>query len=126
MLDALARLAEPPDLLLCDAHGLAHPRRFGMACHVGVLADVPTIGVAKSRYIGRHAAPGPERGAWTPLLDRGEVIGAVVRTRARVRPVYVSVGHRVGLATAIAYALACTAGRRLPEPVRRADRLSRA
>lgn len=125
ILECLDRLSRPPDLLLIDGQGLAHPRRFGLACHVGVLADVPTIGVAKSRLVGSHEEPGRNRGAWSPLVDRGETVGAVVRTRADVRPVYVSVGHRVGLETAIDLVLRCTGRFRLPEPIRAADRLSR-
>lgn len=126
VLAALERLARAPDLVLCDGHGCAHPRRFGLACHLGVVTDLPSIGVAKSRLIGSHREPPPERGGWTPLLDRNEVIGAVVRTRERVKPVFVSIGHRVSLATAIEYALAATAGYRLPEPTRRAHRLASA
>jgi deoxyribonuclease V len=125
LLAALGRLGAAPDLLLVDGQGLAHPRRFGLACHVGVLADLPTIGVAKSRLIGAFEEPGIERGAWTPLVHGGETAGAVVRTRRAVRPVFVSVGHRVGLATAIDLVLRCTGRFRLPEPIRAADRLSR-
>jgi deoxyribonuclease V len=88
--DALAGLATTPDLLLCDGQGFAHPRRFGLACHLGWLLDVPSIGVAKSRLIRTFAEPAPQRGAWTPLLDGAEVIGAAVRSRAGVRPVLVS------------------------------------
>ncbi len=124
-LEALAVLGAL-DLLFVDGHGRAHPRRFGIACHLGVLLDLPTIGVAKSRLIGRFTEPGPEPGAWSPLLDGDEVIGAVVRTRARTRPVFVSIGHRVSLATAIRLTLAFARGFRLPEPTRLADRLSRA
>jgi deoxyribonuclease V len=124
--DALAGLATTPDLLLCDGQGFAHPRRFGLACHLGWLLDVPSIGVAKSRLIGTFVEPAPQRGAWTPLLDAGEVIGAAVRSRAGVRPVLVSCGHRVGLASAIAFALACTGRYRLPEPARHAHRLASA
>ena len=118
--DALAGLATTPDLLLCDGQGFAHPRRFGLACHLGWLLDVPSIGLAKSRLIGAFAEPAPQRGAWTPLLDGAELIGAAVRSRAGVRPVLVSCGHRVGLASAIG--LACTARYRLPEPARDAHR----
>jgi deoxyribonuclease V len=125
ILACLQRLPERPDLLLIDGQGLAHPRRFGLACHVGVLADLPTIGVAKSRLVGTHEEPGIERGAWSPLVDRGETVGAVLRTRRGVRPVYVSVGHRVSLETAIDLVLRCTGRFRLPEPIRAADRLSR-
>lgn len=125
ILDALHRLSGRPDLLLVDGQGLAHPRRFGLACHLGVLADVPTIGVAKSRLVGTHQEPGIARGAWSPLIDRGETIGAVLRTRRAVKPVFVSVGHRISLETAIDLVLRCTSRFRLPEPIREADRLSR-
>lgn len=124
VLGAMEQLSELPDLLLCDGQGLAHPRRFGIACHLGVLTDLPSIGVAKSRLLGEHAEPGPEKGSWEPLLDRGETIGAVVRTRSQVKPLYVSIGHRVGLATAIRYLLACTPRYRLPETTRAAHRLA--
>ncbi len=125
MLEVLSVLRDRPDMLLIDGQGLAHPRRLGLACHVGVLADLPTIGVAKSRLVGEGEEPGPERGAWAPLLDHGETIGAVLRTRRQTRPLYVSTGHRVGLASAIDMVLACTPRFRLPEPIRIADRLSR-
>lgn len=125
-LAALAMLREPPDLLMVDGQGLAHPRRFGIACHIGVLVDVPAIGVAKSLLVGRHEEPGIEAGHSVPLLHRREVIGSVVRTRDRVRPLYVSVGHRIGLERAVELALATTRGRKLPEPTRIADLLSRA
>ncbi len=124
-LEALPLLSRTPDLLMVDGHGYAHPRRFGIACHIGVLTDRPTIGVAKSRLVGRHEEPGPDHGDRVPLMDRGEVIGMVVRTRPGVRPVYVSIGHRVGLERAVELVLACCRGFRLPEPTRLADRLSR-
>ncbi|MGB5540357.1 MAG: deoxyribonuclease V [Gammaproteobacteria bacterium] len=124
VLEALDRLATPPDLILCDGQGLAHPRRFGLACHLGVLTDIPCIGVAKSRLIGSHDAVPPDKGRWVPLVDRGETIGAVLRTRTRVSPVYVSIGHRVNLATAIEYTLRCTTRYRLPETTRHAHRLA--
>jgi len=123
--EALGQLSKRPDLLLVDGQGLAHPRRFGLACHLGVLADLPTIGVAKSRLVGTYEEPGIERGAWSPLTDGSEIIGAVLRTRRAVRPVFVSVGHRVSLPTAIDLVLRCTGQFRLPEPIRAADRLSR-
>jgi deoxyribonuclease V len=103
---------------------MAHPRRFGIACHLGVLADLPTIGVAKSRLIGLHEDVGEEKGAWTPLRDRDEVIGAVLRTRRGVRPLYVSVGHRITLPTALDYVLRCTTRYRLPETTRAAHTLA--
>lgn len=125
VLAALAALEEPPDLLMVDGQGLAHPRRFGIACHVGLLADLPAIGVAKSRLTGTHAEPGPERGARAPLMDGAETIGMVLRTRAGVRPLYVSAGHRIDLAAAVDWVLACAPRYRLPEPTRLADRLSK-
>lgn len=124
VLKALDRLATTPDLLLCDGQGLAHPRRFGLACHLGVLTDIPSIGVAKSRLVGTHRDLAPEKGQWVPLIDRGETIGAVVRTRARVNPVYVSIGHRISLTTAVDYVLRCTTRFRLPETTRWAHRLA--
>lgn len=125
ILEALYRLSEKPDLLLVDGQGLAHPRRFGLACHLGVLGDVPTIGVAKSRLVGTYREPAIERGAWSDLVDRGETIGAVLRTRRAVRPVFVSIGHRISLQTAIELVLRSTGRFRLPEPIRAADSLSR-
>jgi len=122
---AIGSLSLKPDVLMCDGQGIAHPRRIGIASHLGLVLDLPAIGVAKSRLIGTHEEPGPNRGDWTPLLDGGDLIGAVVRTRANVRPVFVSIGHRVSLETAIAIVLACTRRFRLPEPIRAADRLSR-
>jgi deoxyribonuclease V len=124
MLAALARLRCSPDLVLADAHGYAHPRRFGAASHLGVLLDRPTIGCAKSRLIGTYAAPCPQAGACAHLLDRGETIGMVVRTRAGGALLFVSVGHRVSLATAVELVLACCrpdARGSLPEPTRLAD-----
>lgn len=129
---ALSRLTVAPELLLCDGHGYAHPRRFGLACHLGVIADIPAIGIGKSRLIGRHREPGPARGDHTPLFDshpktgKQERIGAVLRTRPGVKPVYVSIGHRVSLRTALALTARCLGRYRLPEPVRLADKLSKA
>jgi deoxyribonuclease V len=126
VLDALERLAGSPDLILCDGQGLAHPRRFGLACHLGVLTDIPCIGVAKSRLLGSHAGLAPDKGRWVPLRDKGETIGAVLRPRTGVSPVYVSIGHRVDLETAIDYTLRCTTRYRLPETTRHAHRLASA
>lgn len=123
-LDALERLASDPDLLIFDGQGLAHPRRFGLACHVGLRADLPSIGCAKSRLVGAYEEPGPEKGSYSLLLDGGETVGAVVRTRPGVKPVFVSTGHRVDLETAIQYVLACCPGYRLPEPIRQAHRVA--
>ncbi len=125
LMEALARLRTIPDVLMVDGQGLAHPRRCGLATHLGVLFDHPALGVAKSRLVGKHDAPAPEKGSWAPLYDNGEEIGAVVRTRTGVRPVYVSVGHRITLEEAIALTLRCTTRYRLPEPTRLADQLSR-
>lgn len=122
LLAALRRLERIPDLLICDGQGLAHPRRFGIACHVGVVSGLPSVGCAKSRLIGEHREPGPRRGARAALLDRGERVGTVLRTREGSKPVYVSVGHRIDLASAVRVVLACGAGHRLPEPTRLADR----
>jgi deoxyribonuclease V len=124
LLDALAELASPPDLLLCDGQGLAHPRRFGLACHLGVLTGLPAIGVAKSRLLGSHEEVPDRRGAWVPLVDKGETVGAVLRTRQGVRPVYVSIGHRVTLESAIRFTMACLTRFRLPETTRWADRIA--
>jgi deoxyribonuclease V len=121
----LDRLEVSPDLLLVEGHGTAHPIRFGAACHVGVLADVATVGVAKRRLVGRHAPVPRDKGAWVPLVQCGEVVGAVLRTRYGVRPVYVSPGHKVRLETVIEYTLRCCTRYRLPEPIRWAHRLAR-
>jgi deoxyribonuclease V len=124
VLAALERLRIIPELLLCDGHGFAHPRRFGFACHLGLLADIPSIGVAKSRLFGEHARLPAHRGVSVPLMHEGEKIGAVLRTRTDVRPVYVSIGHRISLETAIDYVLRCTTKYRLPETTRAAHRLA--
>jgi len=123
-LEALRGLSIAPDLLLVDGQGIAHPRRLGVASHLGLLCDIPSIGVAKSRLIGAHGEVPDQRGAWTPLLDRGELIGAVLRTRPGVKPLYVSSGHRISLHTAIAYVMACVTRYRLPETTRWAHRLA--
>jgi deoxyribonuclease V len=117
-LEAVQRLTAQPDLLMIDGQGVAHPRRLGLASHLGLFLDKPTIGCAKSRLIGTFDEPGPERGAWSPLRDGGEVIGAVVRTRSRVNPVLVSVGHKCRLEDAIRITLACATRYRIPEPTR--------
>ncbi|MEJ2691594.1 MAG: deoxyribonuclease V [Candidatus Thiodiazotropha sp.] len=124
ILEALKQIRRPPDLLLCDGQGLAHPRRFGLACHLGLLTDIPSIGVGKSRLVGTHGRVPAEKGGWTPLIDRGEEVGAVLRTRQGVKPIYVSIGHRISLATAIDYVLAATTHFKLPETTRAAHRLA--
>lgn len=124
VLEALSGLDGLPDVLLFDGQGRAHPRRFGIASHIGVLLDRPTVGCAKSILVGKHPPLGEERGETAALVDGEEVVGMAVRTRTGVRPVYVSVGHRVDLPTAVALILACGRGLRLPEPTRLADRLA--
>ncbi len=120
---ALRKLGTRPDALICDGHGLAHPRRCGIACHIGILTGLPTIGCAKSRLIGRHREPGPKRGARAVLMDRGEIVGSVLRTQDGVKPVFVSIGHKVDLRTAERVVLMCATRYRLPEPTRLADEL---
>ncbi len=124
ILAALAQLQTPPDLLLCDGQGIAHPRRLGIAAHLGLLCDLPSIGVAKSRLIGTYEPPGGERGDWSPLLDKGERVGAVLRTRAGVSPLFISPGHRIGLQSSIDWVMRCTTRYRLPETTRWAHRLA--
>jgi deoxyribonuclease V len=121
---AFRRLEQPPDLVLFDGHGLAHPRRFGIACHLGLLLDLPSIGCAKSRLVGEHGAPGRQVGDQAPLVHERRRIGAVVRTRAGVKPVFVSAGHRIGLPAAVRWVLATGGGYRLPEPTRQAHLLA--
>ena len=124
LLAALRKLQTVPDLLFCDAQGYAHPRRMGLASHLGVVLDIPSIGCAKNLLIGTHTALPQKAGSWTPLIDEkadGERIGAVVRTRSGVRPIYVSPGHRVSLETSIRLTLAVTDGYRIPRPTRDAD-----
>ena len=118
LLEALSLLTTPPDFVLVDGHGLAHPLRFGLACHLGVLTGLPTIGCAKSLLVGTHDPPEQERGAYAPLSEGDEVIGVALRTREGTRPVYVSIGHRVDLDAAVKWTLTCSAGFRLPEPLR--------
>jgi deoxyribonuclease V len=122
-LEAWGRLSVRPDCLICDGHGYAHPRRFGLACHLGLLVDVPTIGFAKSVLVGACLEPGRARGSVSDLVDAGERIGMAVRTREGAVPVYVSVGHRISLATAVRTILGCAPRYRIPEPVRRAHAL---
>lgn len=121
LLKAFARLRHAPDVIFCDGQGYAHPRRFGLACHLGVLLDRPTIGCAKSILVGTAKEPSPKAGAWTPLADAGETIGATLRTRDGVKPVYISQGHRISLARAIELARAVSDGYRIPKPTREAD-----
>jgi deoxyribonuclease V len=122
-LAALRRLRQEPDVLLCDGQGYAHPRRFGLACHIGVLTDRPTIGCAKSVLVGGYENPGTTRGAASPLIHGHERVGTVLRTQNHIRPVFVSVGHRISLASAVGIVLRAAVRYRLPEPTRLADRL---
>jgi deoxyribonuclease V len=124
VLRALERLKRRPDALIFDAQGQAHPRRMGLATHLGVLLDLPSVGCAKSRLCGTHAEPREEKGQWVILEDKGDVIGAVLRTRTRVKPVYVSVGHRTDLETAVSLVMSCTTKYRLPETTRWAHRVA--
>ena len=129
VLAAFEKVSLAPDLILYDGQGIAHPRRFGIASHVGWLLDCPSIGVAKTRLIGVHGTPANRRGAWTPLRDAGEghgaeIIGAVLRTRVGVKPLYVSIGNRVSLETAVRWTMACVTRYRLPETTRWAHRLA--
>jgi deoxyribonuclease V len=126
VMHALEKLSALPDLIMTDSQGRAHPRRLGLASHLGVLLDVPAIGVAKTRLIGQSRSElSPEVGAHLPLWDGDEVVGELVRTRTNVKPVYVSVGHRITLDEAVALTLSCAIGYRLPEPTRQAHLLSR-
>jgi deoxyribonuclease V len=118
VLEAFRKLKARPDVVLCDGHGIAHPRRLGLACHLGLWLELPTIGCAKSRLCGTYDEPGPERGDRSPLVDRGEVVGAVVRSRSRVSPLFVSPGHRCDLESAVAVTLATSVKYRLPVPAR--------
>ena len=118
ILAACEGLSVTPDLFIADAQGIAHPRRLGLASHLGLLLDVPTIGCAKSMLCGQHGDLGQEPGDYAPLLDGDEVIGAALRTKRGVKPVYVSIGHRVNLEAAIHWVMACLKGYRLPEPTR--------
>ncbi len=120
LLEAFRRLKSCPELILVDGQGIAHPRRIGLASHLGLWLDLPTIGCAKSRLCGEADMPGEARGEWTSLLLEDQLVGAVVRTRDRVRPLYVSPGHRVSIERAIDMALQCGRGYRLPEPTRQA------
>lgn len=126
ILPALAALALEPDVFMLDAQGLAHPRRFGLACHLGVLLDRPAIGVAKTILVGKHGPLGEPKGSAADLVHRGEVVGRALRTREGVKPVYVSVGHRATLDDAAALALACATRFKLPMPTHLAHRLSKA
>lgn len=122
LLAAFRRLRQRPDLCLFDGQGLVHPRRFGLACHLGVLLDLPSVGCAKSLLVGEYEEPGPERGDWSPLRLEGERVGAVLRTRLGVKPIFVSPGHRIGIRQAVRWVLACSRFR-VPEAIRLAEQI---
>jgi len=118
ILAACEKLAVTPDLVMVDGQGIAHPRRMGLASHLGLFLEIPSVGCAKSRLCGQHRESGSEPGSYADLIDNGEVIGAVLRTRGGVKPVYISIGHKIDLTAAIHWVLACCRGYRLPEPTR--------
>lgn len=124
LLQLFENLPVTPDVVVCDGQGLAHPRGFGLACHIGLLLNVPSIGCAKSRLVGEYEEPGTARGYSSPLIYKGSIVGAVVRTRDNVRPVFVSPGHKVDVGTAVRVVLETCRGYRLPEPTRIAHLLS--
>ena len=126
ILPALEQLSLMPDVFMTDSQGLAHPRRFGLACHLGVLLDKPAFGVAKSRLTGRYIEPGNQKGSRSELKDGDDTIGAVLRTRTNIKPVYVSIGHRVTLNEAVRITLACCPKYKIPEPTRLAHHMSKA
>jgi deoxyribonuclease V len=124
VLEAILKLNTEPDLLLCDGQGIAHPRRFGIAAHLGLLLDIPAIGVGKSRLCGTHPEVPAKKGAFVPLMDKGEQIGVVLRTRSNIKPLYISPGHRVSMNSAHELVMKCITKYRLPETTRRAHRLA--
>lgn len=124
VLQALRQLQETPQLVLADGHGIAHPRGLGIAAHLGVLTGLPSIGVGKSRLVGEHDEPGPQRGDHAPLWHKGRQVGWVLRSKPRCNPLFVSPGHRVSVEACLPLVLACLAGYRLPEPTRLADRIA--
>lgn len=123
-LDALNELSVVPDLLMVDGHGIAHPRRVGVATHLGLVSGLATVGVAKKALVGTHPTPADERGAWVPLTDNGETIGAVLRSRSGVKPVFVSPGYRIGLASAVRWVMHAVTHYKLPKTTREADALA--
>jgi deoxyribonuclease V len=123
VLEAWSRLRVEPDAMMFDGQGIAHPRRFGIASHVGLFIEKSTFGCAKSVLVGKYETPPPEKGSWTPLIDKGETVGAALRTKNNVQPIFVSPGHLIDLQSAIDLTLACDGGYRQPEPTRRAHLL---
>lgn len=124
ILKALGEIKQIPQMLFCDGQGYAHPRRLGIASHLGILTGITSIGVGKSRLIGQHQTVPNERGAWVPLIDKGEFVGAVLKTRVNVKPLYISIGHKISLESAIEYVMRCVTRYKLPETTRLADRLA--
>jgi deoxyribonuclease V len=124
VIDAFQKLSIKPDLIIADGQGIAHPRRFGLASHIGILLDIPAIGCAKSRLCGQHEPVSKNAGSFIDLMDNDEIIGAVVRTKDNVKPVYVSIGHRIDQVSAIQWVIKCCQGYRLPEPCRLAHILA--
>ncbi|MFC4105061.1 deoxyribonuclease V [Micromonospora zhanjiangensis] len=125
LLEVLQQLTSDPEVLICDGYGIAHPRRFGLACHVGVLTGLPSFGVAKNPYVAKFENLDARRGAWSPLYEDGELLGRALRTKERVKPVFVSVGHKIGLDEACNITLRLCPRYRIPEPIRQADIISR-
>jgi len=125
IIGAIGKLKHMPDVIIVDGQGIAHPLRVGIASHIGVLLNIPTIGCAKSRLVGEYAEPGPEKGQWTPLMYKKQQVGAVLRTRDNVKPVFVSPGHLIDMHSSISIVLQSLTQYRLPEPIRRADHLSK-
>lgn len=125
IIQALSSLNIRPDLILFDGQGIAHPKGLGIAAHIGVLLDLPSIGCAKSRLVGEYEEPGNKKGSWSPLDYKGKVVGAVLRTRDNTRPLFVSPGHKIDLKGSIEIVLRCISKYRIPEPLRRADSLSK-
>lgn len=125
IIGAVRKLRTVTDLLLVDGQGIAHPRGIGLASHIGVLLDIPTIGCAKSRLVGEHDEPAIQKGAWTVLSYQGQTVGAVLRTRAGVKPLFISPGHLADTRTSIDVVMRCVTAFRIPEPLRRADQLSK-
>lgn len=125
LIKAFSKLKHTPDLIICDGQGYSHPRRFGLACHLGLIYDLPSIGCGKNRLLGEHDEVNIKRGSITPLIDNGEVIGNVLRTQSNVKPVYVSIGHKISLATATSWVLNISPKYRLPESTREADQAVR-
>jgi deoxyribonuclease V len=124
ILEAIKKLSKLPDLLIFDGQGIAHPRRLGIASHIGLITNIPAIGCAKKRLCGVYKEPGVDRGSWSPLIDDDEIVGAILRTKKGVKPLYVSIGHRMDFKKSIQYILTCCKGYRLPEPIRHAHRVA--